>query len=120
MYGTIIYLKLNNGTLEYRDSEGHQGNTITTHAKHNGKIIWKLDQCSGIAEITGIKIEGDINILNGKPRKVDFNQWEARAAEESEGEVSYTVEVEKCKYVKDEGVEIQGLKDSRPPLLRIP
>lgn len=120
MHGTIIYIKLNNGTLEYRDSEGHHGDTITTHAKHNGKIIWKLDQCSGISEITGIKIHGDTSILNGKPRKVDFNQWEARASDENEGEISYTVEVVKCKHVKDEGLEIQGLKDSKPPFIRVP
>lgn len=120
MHGTIIYIKLNNGTLEYRDSEGHSGTTITTHAKHNGKIIWKLDKCSGIAEITNIKIDGDINILNGKPRKVDFNQWQARASGEGEGEISYTAEVVRCKDVKDEGVKIQGLRDSIPPILRIP
>jgi hypothetical protein len=120
MHGTIIYIKLNNGTLEYRDSEGHSGDTITTHAKHNGKIVWKLDQCSGISEITGIKFQGDTSILNGKPRKVDFNQWEVRASDKGEGEVSYTVEVVKCEHVKDEGAEIQGLKGPMPPVLRIP
>lgn len=120
MHGTIIYIKLNNGTLEYRDSEGHSGDTITTHAKHNGKIVWKLDQCSGISEITGIQLQGNLNILNGKPRKVDFNQWEVRASDQGEGEVSYTVEVVKCEKAIDETVTTQGLKDPKPPILRVP
>jgi hypothetical protein len=120
MHGTIIYLKLTKGQLEYRDSEGHQGDTITTHAKHNGKIVWKLDQCSGISEITGIKIHGDTSILNGKPRKVDFNQWEARASDEAEGEISYEVKVEKCKHVKEEEVVIPRLKGPMPPFIRVP
>ncbi len=115
---TTIYLSLNNGILEYRDTEGNSA--LTTHAKHNSKIIWKLDENSGISEITGIKIHGDTSILNGKPRKVDFNQWEARASDEGEGEVSYTAEVVKCKHVKDEEVEVQRLKGANPPLLRIP
>lgn len=51
-----IYVKRSKGQLQYRDSEGNTGDTITSHAKHDEKIIWKLDKCSGISEITGIQL----------------------------------------------------------------
>lgn len=115
-----IYVKRSKGKLQYRDSEGNTGDTITSHAKHDEKIIWKLDKCSGISEITGIQLKGDLSILNGTPRKVDFNQWEVYTSGKAEGELTYAIEFEKCKGMKDEEVESQGLRDSRPPTLRIP
>ncbi|NLX74130.1 MAG: hypothetical protein GXY94_12660 [Bacteroidales bacterium] len=122
MEGTVIYVKLNKGQLEYRDSDGQEGSSISTHAKHNQKITWKLDKCSGISEITGVKIKGDLGIINGKPRKIDFNQWEVYSSGEGEdeGELSYTVDIIKCKNLKDEEVESQGLRDTNPPLIRVP
>ena len=62
-----VYVKRSKGQLQYRDSEGNTGDTITSHAKHDEKIIWKLDKCSGISEITGIQLKGDLDILNGTP-----------------------------------------------------
>lgn len=122
MEGTVIYVKLNKDQLEYRDSDGQEGSSISTHAKHNQKITWKLDKCSGISEITGVKIKGDLGIINGKPRKIDFNQWEVYSSGEGEdeGELSYTVDIIKCKNLKDEEVESQGLRDTNPPLIRVP
>lgn len=122
MEGTVIYVKLNKGQLEYRDSDGQEGSSISTHAKHNQKITWKLDKCSGISEITGVKIKGDLGIINGKPRKIDFNQWEVYASGEGEdeGELSYTVDIIKCKNLKDEEVESQELRGPKPPNIRIP
>lgn len=122
MEGTVIYIKLNKSQLEYRDSDGQEGSSISTHAKHNQKITWKLDKCSGISEITGVKIKGDLGIINGKPRKIDFNQWEVYSSGEGEdeGELSYTVDIIKCKNLKDEEVESQGLRDTNPPLIRVP
>lgn len=122
MEGTVIYVKLNKGQLEYRDSDGQEGSSISTHAKHNQKITWKLDKCSGISEITGVKIKGDLGIINGKPRKIDFNQWEVYSSGEGEdeGELSYTVDIIKCKNLKDEEVESQELRGPKPPNIRIP
>lgn len=89
-----IYVKRSKGQLQYRDSEGNTGDTITSHAKHDEKIIWKLDKCSGISEITGIQLKGDLSILNGTPRKVDFNQWEVYTSGKAEGELTYAIEFE--------------------------
>jgi hypothetical protein len=121
MSEVIIYVSLNRkGRLEYRDSEGHKGEHIVTHAKHDCKIVWKLDKCSRISEITGIKLKGDLSILNGKPRKVDFNQWEVYASDKEEGELTYAIEFEMCKDINELNDENQQLKDPDLPLLRIP
>ncbi len=97
MNKTVIYIKLVKGTKEYRDNEGHQGKTITTHAKYGDKIIWKLDRCSGITEINNIEVTGDVSILKSKPQKIDFDHWEAMAADKGEGQISYNVVIEGCK-----------------------
>jgi hypothetical protein len=116
-----IYLKQVNGHLEYRDSENHQGQTITSHVKPGSKIVWKLDKCSGITEINSITIKGDEAILNGKPRKKDYDHWEARAADKGEGEVSYIVNVVKCeKCAQEEAAMTQKMGDPEPPKLRVP
>ena len=116
-----IYLRLVNGGLEYRDSEGHHGKTITTHLKPGNKIIWKLDRHSRISEIKNITIQGDDAILKEKPVKLDFDHWEAIGAGSGEGQLSYVVEVEKCKECAE--VEVAGgweLKDPPIPILRMP
>lgn len=122
MEGTVIYIKLNKSQLEYRDSDGQEGSSISTHAKHNQKITWKLDKCSGISEITGVKIKGDLGIINGKPRKIDFNQWEVYSSGEGEdeGELSYTVDIIKCKNLKEEIADTKELKDPDRPRVRVP
>jgi hypothetical protein len=39
---------------------------------------------------------------------------------EDEGELSYTVDIIKCKNLKDEEVESQELRGPKPPNIRIP
>lgn len=112
-----IYLKMVNGSLQYRDSEGHKGNTITTHVKPGGKIIWKLDRHSGISEISDITIKGDDGILKEKPKKLDFDHWEAIGSDSGEGQLAYNVEVEKCKECGDDVSGNKVLKDPLPPFL---
>ena len=121
MAKVTIYLKQVNGNLEYRDSEGHCGKSIVSHAKPGSKIVWKLDKCSGLTEITGITIKGDTSIINGKPRKKDFDHWEARAADHGEGEISYDVNVLKCENcAHEEDMTAQKLGDPTPPTIRVP
>lgn len=121
MSDTIIYVSLNiNNRLEYRDSDGHKGENIVTHAKHDCKIVWKLDKCSGISEITGIKLQGDLNVLNGSPRKVDFNQWEVYTLGKEEGTFTYTIKFEKCKCMKEVEGENQDMKEPDLPVVRVP
>jgi hypothetical protein len=116
-----IYLKLADGGLEYRDSEGHHGKTITTHLKPGSKIIWKLDRHSRISEIKNITLKGDDAILKEKPVKLDFDHWEAIGAGSGEGELAYNVEVEKCRECVDaEVIGSQEIKDPQRPLLRMP
>ncbi len=116
-----IYLKMVKGSLEYRDSEDHHGKTITTHVKPGSKIIWKLDRHSGIGEIVNINIKGDDSILKEKPKKLDFDHWEAIGSDSGEGQLAYIVEVEKCKECGDvEVVANQNLKDPSIPFLRMP
>ena len=108
------------GSLEYRDSENHHGKTITTHVKPGGTIIWKLDRNPGITEITNITIKGDEAILKEKPTKIDFDHWEAVAADKGDGELAYYIEVEKCKVCGgDEVVFEKALRDPKPPYIRI-
>lgn len=121
MSKTVIYLKLVNGTLEYRDNEGHHGKNITSHVKYGGKIIWKLDRHSRIWEITDITVSGDMGILKEKPKKIDFDHWEAVGADKGEGKLAYTVQVNQCKECGEEVFSTQdGLKNLDLPLLRLP
>lgn len=121
MSKTVIYLKLVNGMLEYRDNEGHQGKSITSHVKYGGKIIWKLDRHSRISEITSITVSGDEAILKEKPKKIDFDHWEAVGADKGEGKLAYTLQVDGCKECgEDVLADGSGLKSPDLPLLRLP
>lgn len=116
-----IYLKMLKGELQYRDSEGHSGETITTHVKPGSTIIWKLDKNPGITEITNITIQGDESILKEKPKMIDFDHWEAVGADKGDGELSYIVEAEKTKACCDDEVMVEAsLKGPNLPLLRLP
>ena len=115
-----IYLKMVDGNLQYRDSEGHKGNTITTDIKHGRKIIWKLDRHSGISEISDITIKGDDGILKEGPKKLDFDRWEAIGSDSGKGELAYNVVVERCKECDSgEVVANKNLKEPERPLLRL-
>lgn len=121
MSKTVIYLKLVNGTLEYRDNEGHHGKSITSHVKYGGKIIWKLDRHSRISEINSITVSGDDAILKEKPKKIDFDHWEAVGADKGEGKLAYSVQVDGCKECGEEVLtEGNGLRDPDLPFIKLP
>ncbi len=122
--GTIkIYIKLINNKLEYRDTEFHHGKNIETEVNPGDKIIWKLDQCSGIKEISDIAIAGDKSFFSKGPKMKDFDSWKAVVADTAKGEISYSVSGVSCydkatfavKSVKSGQAEI--LKDEEPPKL---
>jgi hypothetical protein len=93
---------LSTGVLNTVTQKTTKGKTITTHVKPGGSVIWKLDKNPGITEITNITIKGDAFILKEKPRKVDFDHWEAVGADMGEGELNYLVEVEKVEASGDD------------------
>lgn len=95
--GTIkIYLKLVDGNLEYRDTESHRGRTITTEVNPGDKIVWKLDQCSGIKELNDIHVSGSSGMFEHPPKKKDFDRWKARIGKGATGEVTYYFDITKC------------------------
>jgi hypothetical protein len=110
------------GSIEYRDSEGHNGKTITTKVNHGSTIIWKLDKNPGITEITNITIKGEGSILKEKPIKVDFDHWEAVVADSGQGEVSYYPEVSLVSNNDRIGELLsctENCKDEKPPIIKV-
>jgi hypothetical protein len=80
-----IYLSLQNGELSYRDTEEHKGETITTTVNGGDSITWKLDQCSGIKDITNITIKGSKGFFSKGPEKKDFDNWKAEVSKKAKG-----------------------------------
>jgi hypothetical protein len=98
-----IYLSLVDGELNYRDSEEHKGQTITTSVDPGDTITWKLDQCSGIKAITNIKVSGEKGFFKDGPEQKDFDSWKAEVSKKAKGEISYTVSYEACECCGKEG-----------------
>lgn len=95
--GTIkIYIKLVDGKPEYRDTEMHRGRTITTEVNPGDKIVWNLDQCSGIKELKDLNIIGDTGFFQKPPKKKDFDRWNAKVSKTAKGSIEYKFDIEKC------------------------
>lgn len=95
--GTIrIYLSIVEGKVQFRDSEKHKGRTIESIVDPGDKIIWKLDQCSGIKEISNISVHGTAGFLSKGPRRKDFDRWTGRVSMNAVGEIKYVITVLDC------------------------
>lgn len=122
--GTIkIYISLLDGKPEYRDTESHRGRTIETSVDPGDKIIWKLDKCSGIKEISNISIDGAAGFFSKGPKQKDFDRWKAIVAATAKGEVDYSITYETCDGDKSTIVvksgETEVLRDPETPKLVI-
>lgn len=113
-----IYLSLKDGELVYRDSEDHKGQTITTQVDPGDKITWKLDQCSGIKEITNITIRGTKGFFKEAPEKKDFDTWKAEVSKKAKGEIEYVCEMEVCCSNGHEKADV--LKEPKPAIITVP
>ncbi len=91
-----IHISMVDGKLNYRDSEGHKGEKITTRVNRGDKIIWKQEQGMGIKELSGILISGAKNFFKNSPKRKDFDCWEAVVSNTAEGEVCYKVSFDEC------------------------
>jgi len=122
-----IYIKLVDGKLMYRDTEEDKGRTIKTSVDRGDKVTWKLDMCSGIKEITDIKLIGvNKKFFSEGPKKKDFNEWKAEVSKDAKGEISY-----EPIYVSCEGNEIAAsmkvkaseaeskVKGDEPPIIKV-
>jgi hypothetical protein len=114
-----IYLSLQNGELVYRDTEEHKGETITTTVNGGDSITWKLDQCSGIKDITNITIKGAKGFFSKGPEKKDFDNWKAEVGKKAKGEIEYVLEVEKCDCCQTEKLVVEKLGLPKPPKIVI-
>lgn len=115
-----IYLSLRDGELNYRDSEEHKGQTITTSVDPGDDITWKLDQCSGIKAIKNITIKGEKGFFKDDPERKDFDSWKAEVSKKAKGEISYVVDVEVCECCKEGGkVEKSSKPVGDPPPAKI-
>ena len=91
-----IYIKLVDGVLEYRDSETQHGKTITTEVNKGDNIIWTLDKCSGISEITKITINESTEFFSEGPEKLDFYEFKAEVSKKAKGQVTYDISYVTC------------------------
>jgi hypothetical protein len=115
-----IYIKLVDGTLMYRDSEDDKGHSIKTSVDPGDTIIWKLDKCSGISELTKLNIlKAPKDFFSEKPKKIDFNEWKAKVSKKATGEVSYQPEYTKCESSTLSSKKKDGVRDEAPPSIRI-
>ncbi len=117
-----IYLKLVDGVLQFRDSEQHHGQSIKTAVNPGDSIVWKLDQCSGITDITGINPSAE-TFFSEKPEKKDFDHWKAVISKKAKGDIYYMPTVTNCTCeCKDSVVAekaVSALKGNEPPQLSI-
>lgn len=123
--GTVkIYLKLQDGKLDYRDTEKHEGKTIISEVNPGDKVVWKLDENSGIKSIKDVSINGSAGFFNKGPKQKDAGKWNAKVAETATGEVSYNVSYESesgdTGTVEMRSSQVQTLSDSESPKLVIP
>ncbi|MFT3739054.1 MAG: hypothetical protein QM786_09870 [Breznakibacter sp.] len=118
-----IYLSLKDGELDYRDSENHKGQTITTSVDPGDKIVWKLDQCSGIKEITNITINGPEDFFKEGPEQKDFDTWKAEVSKRATGEIEYSIEIECCESCVDtkssSPSNIPNVREAAPPKIKV-
>ena len=91
-----IYIKLVDGVLEYRDSESQHGKSIITSVDPGDTVIWKLDKCSGISEITKVIINESTNFFSEGPEKIDFDEFKAEVSKHATGRVIYELTVVSC------------------------
>lgn len=95
MAENIIYVSRNGKSheLKLRDKHNDPGNNkLTTEVEPNDTVIWKLEEDSGLSEITGIKesdsskpqYKGSQNLLAGNAIKKN-GVWQATVLPKSPG-----------------------------------
>ena len=89
----IIYIKLVDGQLMYRDDEHDHGHSIKTSVDPGDTVIWKLDK----SELTDIKIlKGPKHFFSEGPKQKDFNEWKAEVSKKAEGTITYEPDYLAC------------------------
>lgn len=103
MKNVTIFIKLVPGThkLHLTDNEGHSGDAedFFSDVKRGDKVIWKLANCSGIDELTGIRAkDGVFNIfVGGGPRKYR-KSWRGIVKDDAVGEEDYNIDFKIGEY----------------------
>lgn len=117
-----IVISLRDGKLYYQDSESHSGFKIETHVQPQDEIEWIAEPGSGIEELKDPVITGTPGFFEKEPSRVGPTQWNARAGNINEGNITYNFSF------KSNGAKISVLKsaipdtakDNDPPGLLIP
>lgn len=125
MTKVTIYLSLKDGVINYRDSEKHKGKTIETSVDPGDKIIWTLDENSGIEDISGINIKGSCKFFAKGPCKKACDKWVAKVNKKAikkeaiEYEMFVTATESKTKKTKISTKSAKSAKGGDPPKLII-
>jgi hypothetical protein len=116
-----ITVSIENGVLVYKDDSGQKGQSILTSAGYGVTIVWKADVASGVKDITSVNVQGDLFMLNEKPRKISRGIWEAKGAYKGEGEITYSVEITNAgRLLKNTVNKVNLAGDPSLPIIRLP
>lgn len=90
------------GNLHLRDTNGQHGvNDLKTTAQKQDKIVWLLEEDSGIKKLDGIfPKEGTTDIFKKKPAGKSKKKWKGEIGDKTDVEYTYDIS-----YTLDDGNE---------------
>lgn len=113
-----VYLSLKEGVLHYRDND----NKNNLQALPGKKIVWTLEENSGISDISGINIPNACDLLRCGPEKKSCTTWVARINKKASGQLAcqlFVSPVEESSKSGEIKTKSTSSKDYDPPQIII-